>query len=106
MKYLLFFSLYVNLFDFYRKSAEINKMAIITVPYQLPNMREKKSKYLLFMTIDEGLDDSTEDKVKVVSEFDVDVLAVENVLSVVDIPHWTLTIPPSPPAIDACYFDN
>lgn len=58
------------------------------------------------MTLDEGLDDSTKDKVGVVSEFDEDVLAVENVLSVVDIPHLTLTIPPSPPAIDACYIDN
>lgn len=80
-------------------------MTIITVPYQPPNIREKKSIFLLFMTSDEGVDDTTVDKVDV-SGFDVDVLAVENVLSVVDIPHWTLTIPPSPPAIDACYMDN
>lgn len=63
-------------------------------------MREKKSIYLLFMTSDEGLDDTTVDKIDVFSGSDVDDLAVENVLSVVDIPHWTLTIPPSPPAID------
>ena len=81
-------------------------MTIITVPYQPPNIREKKSIFLLFMTSDERVDDTTVDKVDVVSGFDVDVLAVENVLSVVDIPHWTLTIPPSPPAVDACYTDN
>ena len=41
MKYWIFFSLYVNRFDFQRRLTEINKisMAIITVPYQRPNMR-------------------------------------------------------------------
>lgn len=58
-------------------------------------------------TSDEGINDTNVEKVvEVVAGFDVDVVSVENVLSVVDIPHWTYTIPPSPPTIDACYMDS
>lgn len=59
--------------------------------------------FLLFKISDEGVEDTTVDKnAELVSSFDVDVVAVDNVMSVVDIPHWTLTIPSSPPAIHVC----
>lgn len=81
-------------------------MQINAVTYQLPNRREK-STFLLLMTSDEGIaNTNVEIVVEVVAGFDVDVVAVENVMSVVDIPHWTFIIPPSPPTIDACYMDS
>ena len=48
----------------------------------------EKTTFLPFVTSDKGLEDTTVNKfVELVSGFDVDVVANEDVMSVVEIPH-------------------
>ena len=67
----------------------------------------EKTTFLPFVTSDKGLEDTTVNKfVELVSGFDVDVVANEDVMSVVEIPHWTLMIPPNPPEMYDFYVES